>query len=115
VHNALSCFDWDRNANPRMYRLAKRDFDMNFHKSIKIEIPAQYTKTKAAHTRFVSREASSSTHSIGPNDLVFTTNQNPYHASMAEIEAFSRYWDSAGLLFLNLDIEPHHTLPVLIF
>lgn len=81
--------------------LRKRDFDMNFPKRIKVEIPAQCTKTKAAHTTFVSKEASKylipHLDSLELDDLVFARNQMPYHASMTEIEAFSRSRNDAGL------------------
>lgn len=55
--------------------LRKRDFSMDGPKRIKIEIPAQYTKTKTAHTTFVSKEAAKylfpHLHSLSPDDLVF--------------------------------------------
>lgn len=92
--------------------LRKRDFDINFLRRIKIEIPAQYTKTKTAHTTFVSKEASRylmpHLASIAPDDLVFATSQDPYHASMTEIEAFSRYRDNAGLTAKYASANRHH-------
>lgn len=92
--------------------LRKMDFDLDFPKRIKIEIPAQYTKTKAAHTTFVSNEASEylmpSLKHLKPNDLVFATNQDPYHASMTEIEAFARCRNSAGLTAKYESANRHH-------
>jgi len=73
--------------------LRKRDFDLKHPKRIKIEIPAKYTKTQASHTTFVSKEASRYLRPhlelLKPDDLVFATNQNPFHAKMTEIAAFS--------------------------
>lgn len=92
--------------------LRKRDFDLNYPKRIKIEIPAQYTKTQSAHTTFVSKEASKylipRLNAIGSDDLVFARNPNPYHASMTEIEAFSRYRNSAGLTAKYSSANRHH-------
>jgi integrase len=92
--------------------LRKGDFDVDFPKRIKIEIPAEHTKTKTAHTTFVSKEASKyllpHLDSISLDDLVFATNQNPYHASMTEIEAFSRYRDNAGLTERYASANRHH-------
>jgi integrase len=92
--------------------LRKRDFDLNYPKRIKMEIPAQFTKTRAAHTTFVSKEAE---HFLRPylerldsNDLVFATNSIPYHASMTEIEAFSRYRERAGLTAKYESTRRHH-------
>jgi len=82
--------------------LRKKDFDLDYPKRIKIEIPAQFTKAQTAHTTFVSKEASkylrSHLESLQVNDLVFATNSNPFHAKMTEIEAFARYRDRAGLI-----------------
>ncbi|MGI0049476.1 MAG: tyrosine-type recombinase/integrase, partial [Nitrososphaera sp.] len=65
--------------------LRKRDFVLDFPERIKIEVRAQFTKTKTAHTTFVSKESSRylipRLNSIAPDDLVFATNQDPYHAS----------------------------------
>lgn len=92
--------------------LRKKDFDIGFPKRIKIDIPAQYTKTKAAHTTFVSKEASKflTPHldSLQPHYLVFATNQDPYHASMTEIEAFARSRDEAGLTAKYESANRHH-------
>src|SRR5256712_8046440 len=81
--------------------LRKRDFDLNNKKRIKIEVPARYTKTQAAHTTFVSKEAAGHLkphlESLESDDLVFVTNPNPFHAKMTEIEAFSRARERAGL------------------
>jgi len=82
--------------------LRKKDFDLNYPKRIKIDIPAQFTKTQTAHTTFVSREAAKLLRphlkSLEDEDLVFSTNyKNPYNAGMTEIEAFGRYRDLAGL------------------
>jgi integrase len=92
--------------------LRKKDFDINFPKRIKIDIPATFTKTKTAHTTFVSREASRELiprlESIQPDDLVFATNQDAYHASMTEIEAFSKYRDNAGLNDKYESANRHH-------
>ncbi|HEX9678863.1 tyrosine-type recombinase/integrase [Nitrososphaera sp.] len=92
--------------------LRKKDFDLDFSKRIKIDIPAQNTKTKAAHTTFVSKEASKSLipylDSLQSDDLVFATNENPYHASMTEIEAFTRCRDSAGLRDKYSSANRHH-------
>lgn len=92
--------------------LRKKDFDLDFAKRIKIDIPAQYTKTKGAHTTFVSKEASKSLipllNSLQGDDLVFATNKDPYHASMTEIEAFTRCRDSAGLTAKYESANRHH-------
>lgn len=92
--------------------LRKKDFDLNHLKRVKIEIPARHTKTKTAHTTFVSREASEylipHLKSLQPDDLVFAKNQDPYHASMTEIEAFSRYRDAAGLISKYESANRHH-------
>lgn len=92
--------------------LRRKDFDLHFPKRIKIEIPAQYTKTQTAHTTFVSKEASRflipHLNSLEPGDLVFTTNQNAYHASMTEIEAFTRYREAAGLTAKYESANRHH-------
>lgn len=92
--------------------LRKKDFDLNFPRRVKIDIPAIFTKTQTAHTTFVSKEASkyliSRLQSIQPNDLVFATNQDAYHASMTEIEAFTRYRDSAGLIHKYESANRHH-------
>ena len=82
--------------------LRKKDFDLNYSKRIKIDIPAQFTKTQTAHTTFVSREAAKLLRphlkSLDDEDLVFSTNYwNPDNAGMTEIEAFGRYRDKAGL------------------
>ncbi len=82
--------------------LRKKDFDLNYSKRIKIEIPAQFTKTQTAHTTFVSREASKLLRphlkELKDEDLVFSTNyKNPHNAGMTEIDAFGRYRDNAGL------------------
>jgi len=81
--------------------LRKKDFDFD-QKRIKIEIPAQFTKTKTAHTSFVSKQAEKQLRphleSLRNNDLVFATNENnPYNAGMTEIEAFTRYRNNSGL------------------
>ncbi len=92
--------------------LRKKDFDLNHPKRIKIDIPAQYTKAKTAHTTFVSKEASRylipHLNSLEPDHLVFATNQDPYHASMTEIEAFTRYRDAAGLTAKYESANRHH-------
>jgi integrase len=92
--------------------LRKKDFDLGHPKRIKMDIPAQYTKGKRAHTTFVSREAARylipHLNSLEPCDLVFATNQDPYHASMTEIEAFMRYRDSAGLNAKYESANRHH-------
>lgn len=80
--------------------LRKKDFDLDCVR-IKIEVPAQFTKTQRTHCTFVSNEAEKylrpHLESLSSESLVFTTNKNPYHASMTEIEAFSRTRDRAGL------------------
>jgi len=92
--------------------LRKKDFDMNYPKRIKIEIPAQFTKTRAAHTTFVSREAENylrpHLESLAQQDLVFATNADPYHASMTEIEAFARYRKRAGLTEIYESTRRYH-------
>lgn len=92
--------------------LKKKDFDLNYPKRVKIEIPAQYTKTKTAHTTFVSKESARylvpHLNSLETDDLVFATNQDHYHASMTEIEAFSRYRDAAGLTAKYASANRHH-------
>ncbi|MBS3925142.1 MAG: tyrosine-type recombinase/integrase [Nitrosarchaeum sp.] len=92
--------------------LRKKDFDLDYPKRIKIEIPAQFTKTKTAHTTYVSKEAESllkpHLESIKNNDLVFATNSIPYHASMTEIGAFARYREKAGLTRIYESTKRHH-------
>ena len=92
--------------------LRKKDFDLNYSKRIKIEIPPQFTKTRAAHTTFVTLEAEkllrSHLESISTNDLVFATNDIPYHAAMTEIEAFARYRKRSGLVEKYQSTNRHH-------
>lgn len=92
--------------------LRKKDFDLGFPTRIKIEIPAQYTKTQTAHTTFVSKEASRYMipylKGLEPNDLVLAKNPDPYHASMTEIEAFTRARDNAGLTAKYESANRHH-------
>lgn len=92
--------------------LKKKDFDLAFPKRIKIEIPAQFTKAQAAHTTFVSKEASKYLkpylESLYNNDLVFATNPNPFHAKMTEIEAFTRYRKRAELFEKYESTNRHH-------
>jgi len=92
--------------------LKKKDFDLNYSKRIKIEIPAQFTKTRTAHTTFVSKEAEKSLRphldSLNDKDLVFATNFTPYHAAMTEIEAFARYRKRAGLIEKYESTNRHH-------
>lgn len=92
--------------------LRKKDFDLSFPKRIKIEIPPQYTKAQTAHTTFVSAEAAKTLRphleSLEQNTLVFATIQNPYHASMTEIEAFARYRKRAGLVQKYQSTKRHH-------
>jgi len=81
--------------------LRRKDFDLDY-KRIKIEVPAKYTKTQTSHTTYVSVEAEKylkpHLESLKTDDLVFATNSSPYHASMTEIESFSRTRDRAGLI-----------------
>jgi integrase len=92
--------------------LRRKDFDLDYPKRIKVDIPAIFTKTKTAHTTFVSKEASRilvpHLKHLQPTDLVFTTNPDPYHASMTEIEAFTRYRDGAGLTAKYESANRHH-------
>jgi integrase len=92
--------------------LRKKDFDLDFPKRIRIDIPAQYTKTKTAHSTFISKEASKflipHLDSLQWQDLVFATNLDPCHASMTEIEAFTRYRDQAGLTAKYESANRHH-------
>ncbi len=92
--------------------LRKKDFDLDYPKRIKIEIPAQFTKAQTAHTTFVSKEAEKYLRphlvSLGSNDLVFATNPNPFHAKMTEIEAFTRYRNRAGLTAKYESTNRHH-------
>jgi integrase len=92
--------------------LRKKDFDLFHLKRIRIEIPAQYTKSKTAHTTFVSKEAATilvqHLKLLNSDDLVFAANQDPYHASMTEIEAFTRYRDTAGLTAKYASANRHH-------
>lgn len=81
--------------------LRKKDFSFDM-KRIMINVPAQFTKTKTAHTSFVSREASKllklHLKTLDYEDLVFSTNiKNPHNGGMTEIEAFGNYRDLAGL------------------
>ena len=92
--------------------LRKKDFDLDYPKRIKIEIPAQYTKTLTAHTTFVSKEAEKylrpCLESLKPHDLVFATNPYPFHAKMTEIEAFARARERAGLHDKYESSKRHH-------
>ena len=92
--------------------LRKKDFDVCCSKRIKIEIPAEFTKTKTAHTTFVSKEAEKllrpHLESLEENDLVFATSPNPVHAGMTEIEAFARYRKRAGLTEKYNSTNRHH-------
>jgi len=92
--------------------LRKKDFDLDYAKRIKIEIPAQFTKTRTAHTTFVSKEAEKylkpHLESLNHQDLVFATNPIPHHAGMTEIEAFSRYRQRAGLTQKYESTNRHH-------
>ena len=92
--------------------LRKKDFDLNYPKRIKIEIPAKFTKTRTAHTTFVSNEAENYLRphlkSLNHQDLVFATNSIPYHAAMTEIEAFSRYRQLASLTQKYESTNRHH-------
>jgi len=92
--------------------LRKKDFDLDHSKRIKIEIPAQFTKTRTAHTTFVSKEAENylrpHLESLNDDDLVFATNSLPYHAAMTEIEAFARYRKKAGLIEKYESTNRHH-------
>jgi len=90
--------------------LRKSDFDMTL-KRIKIEIPGKFTKTRVAHTTFVSAESAHylrpHLESLSENDLVFATNPYPFHAKMTEIDAFSRYRKRAGLNDKYLSVNRH--------
>ena len=92
--------------------LKKKDFDLGFPRRIKIDVPAKYTKTQTAHTTFVSKEASRYLipylKTLGSSDLVFAKNPDPYHASMTEIEAFTRVRDNAGLTAKYESANRHH-------
>ena len=92
--------------------LRKKDFDQTFPKRIKIEIPPEFTKTRAAHTTFVSQEAEfflrPHLEKLFDDDLVFATNSLPYHASMTEIEAFARYRKRSGLTEKYTSVNRHH-------
>lgn len=92
--------------------LKRKDFDPDYRKRIKIEIPAIHTKAQTAHTTFVSKEASRylkpHLESLQENDLVFATNPNPFHAKMTEIEAFTRYRNRAGLTGKYESTNRHH-------
>ena len=92
--------------------LRKKDFDLEHLKRIKIEIPAQFTKNRTAHTTFVSKEAEKylrpHLESLKENELVFATNSVPYHAAMTEIEAFARYRKRAGLIKKYESTNRHH-------
>ena len=92
--------------------LRKSDFDTENFKRIKIEIPAKFTKTKTAHTTFVTKEAEIRLKlrlkSLNDDDLVFATNSLPYHAAMTEIEAFARYRKRAGLTQRYESTKRHH-------
>jgi len=92
--------------------LRKKDFDIQYPKRIKIEIPAQFTKTKTAHTTFVSKQAEKilkpHLEKLNEDDLVFATNHIPHHAAMTEIEAFARYRNRAGLTEKYQSTKRHH-------
>ncbi len=92
--------------------LRKKDFDLEYLKRIKIEIPAEFTKTKTAHTTFVSKQAEKllkpHLEELEQNDLVFATNHIPHHAAMTEIEAFARYRKRAGLTEKYQSTKRHH-------
>ncbi len=91
--------------------LRKKDFDFSSQR-IKIEIPAQFTKTRVAHTTFVTKESERYLRphlkSLKEDNLVFATNPNPFHAKMTEIEAFARYRKRAGLTEKYQTTNRHH-------
>jgi len=92
--------------------LQKHHFDLSFPKRIKIEIPAQFTKARTAHTTFVSKQAEFylRTHleSLDDNSLIFATNSNTIHAKMTEIEAFTRTRNKVGLIKKYSCTNRHH-------
>jgi integrase len=92
--------------------LRKKDFDLKYPKRIKIEIPAQFTKTKTAHATFVSKHAEKllkpHLEKLNENELVFATNHIAHHAAMTEIEAFARYRKRAGLTEKYQSTKRHH-------
>jgi len=92
--------------------LRKSNFDLSFPKRIKIEIPAQYTKARTAHTTFVSKEAEfylrPYLECLENESLVFATNPYPLHAKITEIDAFSRTRDKVGLTEKYSCTNRHH-------
>lgn len=90
--------------------LKKSNFDMN-PKRIKIEISGNNTKSRVAHTTFVSKEAEyflrPHLESLSDDALVFATNPYPFHAKMTEIEAFARYRKYAGLIEKYQSVNRH--------
>jgi len=92
--------------------LRKKDFELDHPKRIMIEIPAQFIKTKTAHTTFVSKQAEKLLRphlkKLNQDDLVFSTNPTPYHAAMIEITAFARYRKCAGLIEKYESTKRHH-------
>ncbi len=91
--------------------LRRKDFALD-KKRIQIEIPAIHTKAQTSHTTFVTKEAEiflkPHLEKLGMNELVFATNQNPFHAKMTEIEAFARYRKKANLTECYQSTNRHH-------
>ncbi len=80
--------------------LRKRDFDMDLSR-IRCRIPARITKTKIGRTTYVSREAAEFVmpllQKLNDDDMVFGTNQNARHSTIAEVQTFGRFVDKVGL------------------
>lgn len=82
-------------------QLRKRDLDTTKSR-IMIRIPAKYTKTKKSRITFLSKEAESYVlpilKRIGPDDLVFGTNQNPQRAKLNEEQSFNILRERLGFV-----------------
>ncbi len=81
-------------------QLRKRDFEQ-FGQRFRISIRGKYTKTKQARITFASKEAENYLRpileKIGPDTLVFGTNEDPFQAMQNEETYFLRLRQRAGL------------------
>jgi integrase len=81
-------------------QLRKRDFILS-HSRLLIHIPAKYTKTKQERITFVSTEAADYITPIlqqkKDDQLVFSKNENSYHATLTEEVYFNKIREKASL------------------
>lgn len=79
-------------------QLRKRDFTKG--ERYRINIPARYTKTRQERHTYLTKEAEKYIlpilEKIKDDDLVFTKNDNPYHAYCCEASYFDRLRKKAG-------------------